>query len=133
MLPPDFTPKQGRISITPGSLAWRQGIFWKFIPPPWNKKPQSLKQAPIGAIKTGRTPRETIQMIGRPQSVVPKEKTVELGFETVLISNYGQSISFVRNAKSRRRVVYSIQQKPVHKAKHTRTHSGLSGVKWYEL
>ena len=131
--PTSDTPKSGRVTIESGSLAWRQGIFWKFIPPPWNKKPQSLKQAPIGAVKTGRTPKETVQMIGRPQSVVPQEKRVELGFETVLISNYGQSISFVRNAKSRRRVTYSVRQRPTHKTKRTRTHTGLSGAKWYEL
>ena len=82
--------------IPEGSIAWKQGIFWKYIPPPWTQeKPITLSVPPIGARFTGeRTPEKTIQMIGKPGAKVPRTVTVDLGVVDIKIDNYGRTISF---------------------------------------
>ena len=82
--------------IPVGSIAWRQGAVWKFIPPPWgNEKPITLKEAPIGAKHIGsRTPQKTIQMIGKSKAKVPKDVSIDLGIADIKIDNYGTGISF---------------------------------------
>jgi hypothetical protein len=81
--------------VPKGSIAWRQGVVWKYIPPPWTQeKPISLKQAPLGAKTGGRTPKETIQMIGQPGSPVPRTVSVDLGIADILIEDYGKRITF---------------------------------------
>ena len=89
--------EKGGHLIPNGSIAWRQGIFWKFIPPPWNQqKPITLKNPPHGAINTGgRTPQQTIQMIGKSGARVPKTASVDLGVVDILIDDYGKAIRFV--------------------------------------
>ncbi len=82
--------------IPDGSIAWKQGMFWKYIPPPWaQEKPISLKYPPEGAKNIGeRTPRQTIQMIGKPKAKVPKEVSIDLGVVDIMIRDYGRRIEF---------------------------------------
>jgi hypothetical protein len=88
------TPKG--ILVPEGSIAWKQGIVWKYIPPPWKQeKPISLRHPPVGAQFIGaKTPKQTIQMIGKPKARVPKSVSVDLGVVDILIENYGEKISF---------------------------------------
>jgi len=82
--------------IPEGSIAWKQGIVWKYIPPPWmQEKPISLRHPPLGAknIKE-RTPQQTVQMIGKPKAKVPKDVAVDLGVVDIFISDYGKKIRF---------------------------------------
>jgi hypothetical protein len=82
--------------VPSGSIAWKQGIFWKYIPPPWNQeKPITLDYPPIGAKNIGETtPAKTIQMIGKARAKVPKSASVDLGVVDVFIDDYGQKIAF---------------------------------------
>jgi len=90
------------VKIPVGSIAWRQGmlrggVVWKYIPPPWDMdKPLTLVgKVPTGAINTGlRTPRETVQMIGKPKAVVPKSISIDLGVVDIYVTNYGKNIKF---------------------------------------
>ena len=90
-----------RYKLPPGSIAWKQGELaqgeeWKYIPPPWRQaKPITIFHPPIGAQNIGgRTPKETIQMIGKPRAKVPKSVSVDLGVVDILIDNYGRRIRF---------------------------------------
>jgi hypothetical protein len=70
-------------------------MFWKFIPPPWTQqKPITLKYPPVGARTGGRTPQQTVQMIGTPKARVPKTVSVDLGVVDILIEDYGRKITF---------------------------------------
>jgi hypothetical protein len=72
-------------------------MFWKYIPPPWTQnKPITLAKGvqPKDSIRTGRTPEETIQMIGTAGAKVPQQVTVDLGVADIEISDYGQRISY---------------------------------------
>ena len=82
--------------IPVGSITWKQGLFWKYIPPPWRqKKPITLKHPPVGAKFIGaKTPEQTIQMIGKSKAKVPKSASIDLGVVDILIDNYGKKISF---------------------------------------
>ena len=98
--PPPVEGDVGREArIPPGAIAWRQGMFWKYIPPPWNQgKPITLPKGvtPVGAINTGlRTPQETVQMIGKPGAKVPESVSVDLGAFDLEISDSGRTIRFV--------------------------------------
>lgn len=89
-----------QVVIPPGSIAWRQGIFWKFIPPPWKQqKPISLRYPPQGAREGGRTPKETIQKIGDPESAVPRTAIVYLGIATIYIYDYGKRIEYIASGE----------------------------------
>lgn len=85
-----------RTKVPQGSIAWRQGLFWKFIPPPWNqKKPITLRTPPEGAkYVNARSPSQTIQMIGKSDAVVPKSASIDLGVVDILIKDYGKIILF---------------------------------------
>ena len=77
----------------------RGGILkpqWKYIPPPWDMdKPLSLGAPPAGAIRTEmRTPKETIQLVGRPRVRVPENVSVDLGVVDIHITNFGRNIEF---------------------------------------
>ena len=82
--------------IPRGSIAWDQGLFWKYIPPPWRQeKPISLRYPPLGArFIGGKTPAKTIQMIGKPKAKVPKSVSIDLGVVDIQIDNYGRTISY---------------------------------------
>lgn len=82
--------------IPDGSITWAQGIVWYYIPPPWDMdKPIAINRAPNGAQNpTGTVPEETIQMIGKARSKVPKDVSIDLGKVDIFITNYGRKISF---------------------------------------
>jgi len=96
--PPRLTIKGGKkvYKIPDGSIAWRQGLFWKYIPSPWSQaKPITLKYPPIGAKAIyEKTPQKTIQMIGKPKAKVAKSVSIDLGVVDIKIDNYGKAISF---------------------------------------
>ena len=85
-----------RYKIPVGSIAWKQGLFWKYIPSPWTQeKPITLKYPPVGAKYIGeKTPQKTIQMIGKPKARIPKSVSIDLGVVDIKIDNYGREISF---------------------------------------
>lgn len=84
-----------RVIIPIGSLTWRMGIFWKYIPAPWkDSKPQTSRYAPKGADISGRTPQETLQVIGERPARVPKSFSIDLGVVDAFITDYGKTITF---------------------------------------
>ena len=94
---PDEEVVKGRVAIIAGSYAWRQGMYWKYIPPPYNQdKPITLPRgvAPKGAKIGGRTPAQTIQMIGQPRGVTPKDVSIDLGIVDAFITAGGTQINF---------------------------------------
>lgn len=86
-----------RARLPDGSVTWKQGMFWKWIPREDfqdGAKPRTLPKgvAPIGAKNTGlRTPQETVQVIGEGE--VPDFR-VDLGKVDLTISNQAQTIAF---------------------------------------
>jgi len=92
---PSVEPKKGRLNIPVGSIAWKQGIFYKYIPPPWQQdKPFTLKKPPVGYVAKGRTPAQTVQMIGEPKSAVPESFSIDMGVTDIFVSDYGKTIKF---------------------------------------
>jgi len=92
--------EEKRIPVPSGSIAWRQGAPWgieqiKYIPPPYNQsKPISLLGVrPEGWKELGRTPQETLQVIGSREGV-PKEITIDLGVTDIRISDFARKIEF---------------------------------------
>ena len=87
-------------SVPVGSIAWRQGMFWKYIDPKdfaRGEKPQTLPRGvtPVGAVKTSlRTPDETIQVIGDDNSRVPDTIRIDKGVVDITISGKGKRIDF---------------------------------------
>lgn len=87
----------GRIS--PGAIAWKMGLFWKWIPPEDFQdgvKPRTLPLgiAPMGADTTGgNSPSATIQVIGESSAPVPARIAVDLGIVDAHILN-GNRIEF---------------------------------------
>jgi len=72
-------------------------MYWKYIPPPYDMdKPLTLPRgvAPKGAKIGGRTPQETVQMIGTSRSVVPQSISIDLGIVDAFITNRGRNIEF---------------------------------------
>ena len=86
--------------IEQGSYAWKQGIYWKYIPPPYNQsKPITLPKgiAPMGAQKLGgRTPQETIQIIGHSRKYrIPARVDIDMGIVDAFITpDNGGEITF---------------------------------------
>lgn len=87
--------KKPTTDIPAGSIAWRQGIVWKYIPPPWlQDKPISTRMAPTGATLGGRTPAQTVQMIGKPDASVPESFVIDMGVTDIYVTDYGKTIKF---------------------------------------
>ncbi len=81
-----------RKQVPDGSIAWQQGVVYKYSPPLWDQpKPITLRHPPIGFVGSG-TPAETIQIIGTARNV-PAAVRVDLGFADIMIKN-GHEISF---------------------------------------
>jgi hypothetical protein len=99
-LEPDIIGKKAR--LPDGSLAWRQGWTWKWVPKEdWlagrGRKPRSLGKGitPVGARFTDlRSARDTVQMIGDPGAAVP-DVSVDLGVADIHITDQAQSIQYV--------------------------------------
>lgn len=70
-----------------GTIVWRQGLFWKVIPPPYNlTKPYSFRSIPKGVTEISEGPGsayKTIQVIGGP---APYDISVDLGFADIEVS-----------------------------------------------
>jgi len=96
--------KKEKHGIPEGSIAWQQGekLHGKelrpqvyYITPPWTQqKPISLDFYPVGFKLGDKTPKGTIQMIGKPRAKVPKSVSIDLGVVDIFIEDYGQSIRF---------------------------------------
>ena len=88
-----------RVPVTPGSIAWKMGLFWKSIPPEDFKgaaKPRTLPLgvAPLGAsLVGGDSPFATLQVIGRSRSPVPNRIAIDLGVVDIIIKR-GRTIEF---------------------------------------
>lgn len=92
--PPHRRPeaKEVVVKIPEGSIAWRQGEPFgkeqiKYIPPPFNQlKPISLlDQVPAGWREKGRTPEDSIQIIGSSKGV-PSYIPIDLGVTDAFIT-----------------------------------------------
>jgi hypothetical protein len=89
------------VAIPQGSIAWRQGELFgkeeiKYIPPPYNQpKPITLLgKKPAGWLEKGRTPQETLQIIGEPGVSIPQTVSFNLGVVDGLINTQKMSIDF---------------------------------------
>jgi len=84
--------------IPAGSIAFKQGIFWKYIPPPYDQpKPITLPKgvSPTGADTSGgNSPYTTVQRIGGSGSAIPEKIAIDLGVTDAFITNSGGKISF---------------------------------------
>jgi hypothetical protein len=92
--------RKKQVTIPDGSIAWRQGAPFgkdqiKYIPPPYDQlKPISLIGVElVGWVDKGRTPSETIQVIGDDTNV-PEEITIDLGVTDIRISDFARKIEF---------------------------------------
>ncbi len=83
-----------------GSIAYKKGIFWKWIPPQDfvdGVKPRTLPKGivPLGADTSGgNSPYTTIQRIGESDAVVPKRISVDEGVVDSFITNNGTKIDY---------------------------------------
>jgi hypothetical protein len=71
-----------------GTITWKQGMFWKVIPPPYDKdRPISMFDPPKDAVNTDVTGEgtayKTLQILG---DKVPKDVRVDLGWTDVYIT-----------------------------------------------
>ena len=71
-----------------GTITWKQGMFWKVIPPPYDKdRPISMFDPPIGAVNTDAVGEgasyKTLQVLG---DKVPSDVRVDLGWTDVIIT-----------------------------------------------
>ena len=110
------------VRISPGSIAWKQGMFWKYLTPPWTQaKLATLKQAPTGAVRTdGRTPEQTIQMIGDPGTRVPKTAEIDLGIFKIRVSQYGKEIKFIKKGIPATKFRVAPKAHPISKRKSSK-------------
>jgi len=81
-----------------GSLTWRQGALWKWIPPEDfvnGAKPRTLPRGatPAGARIGGQTPQETLQVLGDSGAIVP-DIQIDLGKTDAFITGQGRVIQF---------------------------------------
>lgn len=94
------------IPLPDGSYAWKQGMVWKFITPPFTqRKPRTLTKGstPRGAIRTdGRTPQETIQIIGKLANNTPSLVTVDMGMTDAFIERRGRELTIFFSGKGDR-------------------------------
>ena len=92
---PGVAARVERERITAGSILWLQGFDWKYIPPPYDQaRPISLgRTPPLGAKIGGRTPQETLQIVGQPRASVPDKVAIDLGIMDIVIHR-GRDIEF---------------------------------------
>lgn len=89
-----------RVKIAEGSIAYKKGLFWKWIPPEDFRngvKPRTLPRgvSPIGAdLSGGNSPYTTIQRIGKSSVVVPERISIDEGITDAFITDYGRNISY---------------------------------------
>ncbi len=87
-------------AIPEGSIAYKKGLFWKYIPPQDFRdgvKPQTLPRgvAPRGADTSGgNSPYTTIQRIGTSDARVPERISVDEGVVDAFITSSGDKIGY---------------------------------------
>lgn len=89
--------KKQSIPVEQGAIVFKMGALWKVLTPDWTQdKFYTLGkgQVPQGANTSGRTPEETLQVIGTPSAKVPESISIDLGITDIEIYNYGQNIRF---------------------------------------
>ena len=99
----DIKEEKEAASLPQGTIAFKMGAFWKYIPPPWtSRKILTLARgiAPLGADVRGTTPQQTLQIIGKPMAKVPESISADIGITDVHIFNRGGSIEFARGLKT---------------------------------
>lgn len=76
-----------------GTVVWKQGLYWKIIPPPYSvRKPLSSRTPPAGVTRLKGTPQETLTFIG---GIVPAG---DINFDLGVVDGYIDV--------SQRRIVY---------------------------
>ena len=86
--------------IPEGSIAYKKGLFWKWIPPEDFRngvKPRTLPRgiSPIGAdLSGGNSPYTTIQRIGKSEAIVPERISVDEGVADAFITGGGTKIAY---------------------------------------
>ena len=81
------SPGETEGPLPEGTDIWKQGAFWKAIPPKESGvKPFSSRKAPAGARTGGRTPQETFQVVGGQPMI---EADVDLGMVDVFVDEEG--------------------------------------------
>lgn len=104
-IPPILFPKKGgsegsQQEIPAGSIAYKKGMFWKWIPPEDFRdgvKPRTLPRgvSPIGAdLSGGNSPYATIQRIGISSVAVPERISVDEGVVDAFITGKGDRIGY---------------------------------------
>jgi hypothetical protein len=95
---PNKGGKESQQEIPVGSIAYKKGLFWKYIPPPYDQpKPITLKRgvSPIGAdLSGGNSPYTTVQKIGESDAPVPERIAVDEGITDSFISLQGSKIAY---------------------------------------
>lgn len=56
--------------------------------------PLKRNEVPMGAVLGGRTPQETLQIIGPRPSKVPRDFSIDMGITDIYITDYGKKINF---------------------------------------
>lgn len=88
----DSSTAESKSKLAPGTIVWLSGWCWKIVPPPYDQlKPISSRVPPVGIRRTGRTPAETIQIIGGP---APFTLDLDLGWTDAHIDAGSEEISF---------------------------------------
>jgi len=124
-LPRGRPPKKKELDeIPPGTIAWRQGLFWKLLPPPYRQKDlRTLKSAPAGAYKFAvgeDSAYKTIQVLGgMPARDV---KDIDIGIALVDITRKGRDVTArfkrdVEDVYKGKTVTEKIPRLPISKGK----------------
>lgn len=94
--------EEARRRIKPGTITWRQGLYWRVLPPPYGQEDFfAMASAPPGIYKyaTGKgSARKTLQVIGGPPAGTA---TVDLGWARIRLTpdNRGEvSIEYLQDA-----------------------------------
>jgi len=96
---PGGKKKKGKqeVAVGDGTLVFKMGFQWYSIPPPWDMNspiPLKRNEVPMGAVLGGRTPQETLQIIGPRPSKVPRDFSIDMGITDIYITDYGKKINF---------------------------------------
>lgn len=109
LLPPPLPPKPEMVGgdeaakrIKPGTITWRQGLYWRVLPPPYKQEDFfAMASAPPGIYKyaTGKgSARKTLQVIGGPPTGTAE---VDLGWARIRLTpdNKGEvSIQYLQDS-----------------------------------
>lgn len=101
IIPPSGGSSEGehkRAIYPPGTITWRQGMFWRAIPPPYTQeKPDTLKYPPQGVTKFAKgegSAYKTAQVIGGREAVKDYLVDVDMGVVDVFTEGARDRIRF---------------------------------------